>query len=92
MAGPAPTGWSVRYRATLTAGTCRTPPTPTPSWANMEAHAGVNGTGRRGFGQDGRWARDIDFTDHGRPPEHPNPHQHRIDLDTGRRGPAEPLD
>jgi RHS repeat-associated protein len=40
--------------------------------------------------------RDIDFTDHGRPQNHPNPHQHRwIPNPTGgtpQRGPTEPFE
>lgn len=31
----------------------------------------------REFDKDGKPVRDIDFTDHGRPHNHPNPHQHR---------------
>jgi RHS repeat-associated protein len=45
----------------------------------------------REFDADGNHVRDVDFTDHGRPKEHPNPHQHRIDPETGKRGRAEPL-
>lgn len=33
----------------------------------------------RGFDEYGREVRDVDFTDHGRPHEHPNPHQHRYE-------------
>jgi RHS repeat-associated protein len=49
----------------------------------------------REFGKDGEPIRDIDFTDHGRPLDHTNPHQHkRGDNPTGgtrTRGDAEPL-
>ncbi len=49
----------------------------------------------REFDKDGNPVRDIDFTDHGRPDQHTNPHQHRpIPNPTGgtpERGPAEPL-
>lgn len=30
----------------------------------------------REYDEYGREVRDVDFTDHGRPQEHPNPHQH----------------
>ncbi|MEU4997747.1 RHS repeat-associated core domain-containing protein [Streptomyces sp. NPDC021622] len=50
----------------------------------------------REFDADGRPVRDIDFTDHRRPQNHENPHQHRhLPNPTGgtlRRGPAEPLE
>lgn len=45
----------------------------------------------REFGEGGKHVKDIDFTDHGRPATHPNPHQHSIDPSTGKRGPSEPL-
>jgi hypothetical protein len=49
----------------------------------------------REFNAKGKPIRDIDFTDHGRPKDHPNPHQHRyLPNPTGgtlQRGPAEPL-
>jgi len=45
----------------------------------------------REFDSSGRPTRDVDFTDHGRPKEHPTPHQHRYDPETGKRLPAEPL-
>jgi RHS repeat-associated protein len=60
-------------------------------------------TGRKGtypqareFDANGKPVRDIDFTDHGRPQNHPNPHQHRyVPNDTGgtlrRLKDAEPL-
>jgi RHS repeat-associated protein len=59
--------------------------------------------GRRGsypqareFDADGNPVRDIDFTDHGRPQNHENPHQHNyIPNPTGgtpQRGPAVPLE
>lgn len=34
-------------------------------------------TQAREFDDNGRPIRDIDFTDHGRPQNHSNPHQHR---------------
>jgi len=47
------------------------------------------------FDQNGKPVRDIDFTDHGRPQNHVNPHQHRyIPNPTGgspQHGPMEPL-
>jgi hypothetical protein len=49
----------------------------------------------REFDENGKHLRDIDFTDHGRPREHTNPHQHRyIPNPTGgtrQRPQAEPL-
>lgn len=49
----------------------------------------------REFDKDGKPVRDIDFTDHGKPHRHPNPHQHRReDNPTGgsrSREDAEPL-
>jgi RHS repeat-associated protein len=49
-----------------------------------------------GYDSNGRLVlkRDIDFTDHGRPQNHPNPHQHEW-LPTGgtpKHGPAKPLE
>jgi RHS repeat-associated protein len=49
----------------------------------------------REFDETGQPVRDIDFTDHGRPDQHPKPHQHRYkDNPTGgtrERGDAEPV-
>ena len=49
----------------------------------------------REFDENGQPVKDIDFTDHGRPGNHTNPHEHRyIPNETGgtpRRGPAQPL-
>jgi len=49
----------------------------------------------REFDADGKPVRDIDFTDHGRPDVHPNPHEHPYqDNPTGgtrQRGPSRPL-
>ena len=49
----------------------------------------------REFDSKGKPVKDIDFTDHGRPQNHPNPHQHRyIPNPTGgtpQRGPTEPV-
>ena len=59
---------------------------------------GRNGdyTQAREFDANGKPVRDIDFTDHGRPQNHPNPHQHRyVPNETGgslrRLKDAEPL-
>lgn len=50
----------------------------------------------REFDGKGKAVRDIDFTDHGRPKEHSNPHQHKYSPNptggTARRGDAEPLE
>lgn len=49
---------------------------------------------RRTFDQDGNPVKDVDHTDHVRPQNHPNPHQHRhIPNPSGspQRGPAEPV-
>jgi hypothetical protein len=59
---------------------------------------GRNGsyTQAREFGENGQLIKDIDFTDHGRPAMHPNPHQHPwIPNSTGgtmQRGKSEPFD
>ncbi|MBL7997355.1 MAG: hypothetical protein JNL32_01835 [Candidatus Kapabacteria bacterium] len=45
----------------------------------------------REFDADGRPVRDIDFTDHGRPSKHTDPHEHKYDPNTGKRGPAQPV-
>ena len=49
----------------------------------------------REFDADGNVVKDIDFTDHGRPGQHTNPHQHRYTPNetggTPKRGKAEPL-
>jgi len=58
---------------------------------------GTNGnySQAREFDAHGRPVRDIDFTNHGRPQNHPNPHQHRyLPNETGgtpTRGPTENL-
>lgn len=61
-----------------------------------ESRRGGSYTQAREFDADGNPVRDIDFTDHGRPQNHTNPHQHRhIPQEQGgtrRRGSAEPLD
>lgn len=46
----------------------------------------------REFDSNGKPVRDVDFTDHGRPEEHTNPHEHNYDPKTGKRGPNKPLD
>ena len=50
----------------------------------------------REFDENGNPVRDIDFTDHGRPDHHPNPHQHPIEPNptggTPKRGPSQPLE
>jgi hypothetical protein len=49
----------------------------------------------REWGKDGKLEKDIDWTDHGRPKDHPNLHQHRWQPNptggTPQRGSAEPL-
>ncbi|MCH9609382.1 MAG: hypothetical protein S4CHLAM45_05230 [Chlamydiales bacterium] len=50
----------------------------------------------REFDENGEPVRDIDFTDHGRPKNHPNPHEHKWEPNptggTPQRSPeAEPL-
>jgi hypothetical protein len=49
----------------------------------------------REFDEKGNPVRDIDFTDHGRPEQHPNPHQHLPQPNpsggTPQRGPPEPV-
>ena len=47
----------------------------------------------REFDEDGNPVRDIDFTDHGMPEQHPNPHQHPRQKNGGtyRRKAPEPL-
>jgi membrane protein involved in colicin uptake len=50
----------------------------------------------REWDENGQLVKDIDFTDHGRPENHTNPHQHRYEPNptggTPRRGDPEPLD
>ena len=50
----------------------------------------------REFDKDGKPVRDIDFTDHGRPPTHPNPHEHPYEPNptggSSRRGDPRPLE
>jgi hypothetical protein len=73
---------------------------PIPDSENPHTQVGTKTSKRRGeqykqareFGENGDHVKDIDFTDHGRPKEHTNPHQHKIDPNTGKRGKAEPLD
>lgn len=49
----------------------------------------------REFDAKGNAVKDIDFTDHGRPNQHTNPHQHKYFPNqtggTPKRGPEEPL-
>jgi hypothetical protein len=49
----------------------------------------------REWSKNGKLEKDIDWTDHGRPMDHPNPHQHRWRPNptggTPQRGSAEPL-
>jgi len=45
----------------------------------------------REYDGNGKKVRDIDFTDHKRPAQHTNPHQHRYDPQTGKRGGPEPV-
>jgi len=76
-------------------------PTPEPDAEGPHSQLGQK-DGRNGkydqareFDENGKPVRDIDFTDHGRPKDHPKPHQHRyIPNETGgtpKRGPTEPL-
>lgn len=76
---------------------------PAPDPEAEGAHTQLGQTqGRKGkydqgreFDADGKPVRDIDFTDHGRPGQHTNPHQHDyVPNETGgtpRRGPPMPL-
>ena len=75
-------------------------PVPDPNAIGPHTQIGTR-SGRSGdytqareFDADGKPVRDVDFTDHGRPDAHPNPHQHRyVDNPTGgtpsRGGPEE---
>uniref|UniRef100_UPI0024B528BB RHS repeat-associated core domain-containing protein n=1 Tax=Chitinivorax sp. B TaxID=2502235 RepID=UPI0024B528BB len=76
-------------------------PTPEPKAEGPHTQLGQK-DGRKGkynqgreFDANGKPVKDIDFTDHGRPKNHPNPHQHRyVPNPTGgtpQHGPAEPL-
>ena len=76
-------------------------PTPEPDAEGPHSQLGQK-DGRNGkydqareFDGNGKPVRDMDFTDHGRPKDHPKPHQHRyIPNETGgtpKRGPTEPL-
>ena len=56
---------------------------PIPESSNPHTQLGTR-NGRKGkypqareFDEKGKPVRDIDFTDHGTPHKHPNPHQHR---------------
>ncbi|MEV6493687.1 hypothetical protein AB0M20_34465 [Actinoplanes sp. NPDC051633] len=74
---------------------------PTPESDYPHTELGVN-DGRHGdypqareFDGNGQPVKDVDFTDHGRPSQHPNPHEHPyVPNPTGgspRRGQAQPL-
>jgi hypothetical protein len=75
---------------------------PMPSSSSPHTQIGTkNGskgpyTQAREFGENGQLVKDIDFTDHGRPSIHSNPHQHRwVPNPTGGnpiRNKQEPLD
>ena len=76
-------------------------PTPEPEASGPHTQLGQK-NGRNGnydqgreFDANGKPVRDIDFTDHGRPQNHPNPHQHVYTPNptggTPMRGPTEPL-
>ncbi|MCX4762128.1 polymorphic toxin-type HINT domain-containing protein [Streptomyces sp. NBC_01275] len=79
-------------------------PAPDPAAAGYpHTQLGVKGSRRnppyaqaREFDADGKPVRDVDFTDHGRPQNHDNPHQHPWNENatggTRSRGGAEPLD
>jgi hypothetical protein len=45
----------------------------------------------REWDAEGKKVRDVDFTDHNRPQNHPNPHQNKYDPKTGKRGPPEEI-
>ncbi|MCA2214104.1 polymorphic toxin-type HINT domain-containing protein [Jidongwangia harbinensis] len=77
-------------------------PMPDPDAAGYEHTQLGTKSGRRGsypqareFDAQGRPVRDIDFTDHGRPANHTNPHEHPyLENSTGgtpQRGPAQPM-
>jgi RHS repeat-associated protein len=77
-------------------------PQPEPDAEGSHTQLGVR-TGRkdtyrkaREFDENGKPVKDIEFTDHGRPKNHTNPHQHRIVPNqtggTPKRLDAEPLD
>lgn len=46
---------------------------------------------RRTINEAGKVVEEIDYTDHDRPNDHPNPHKHVRDPETGKRGGPEPL-
>lgn len=76
-------------------------PAPDPEaegpYTQLGTKEGRNGSypQAREFDAEGRPVRDIDFTDHGRPGQHENPHEHPYrDNPTGgtrQRGPDQPL-
>ena len=47
---------------------------------------------RRTVNENGEVVKEVEWTDHGRPQNHPNPHQHTRDPETGKRSSAEPLE
>jgi len=76
-------------------------PLPEPDAVGAHTQLGVR-SGRNGpytqareFGADNKPVKDVDFTDHGRPDIHENPHQHTYEPNptggTAQRGPTEPL-
>ncbi|WP_343898889.1 RHS repeat-associated core domain-containing protein, partial [Chitinophaga japonensis] len=72
-------------------------PAATGPHTQLGSREGRNGTYNqaREFDQNGRPVKDIDFTDHGRPNQHTNPHQHPyVENPTGgtmQRGNQQPL-
>lgn len=74
-----------------------TMPVATGPHTQLGIRDGRNGTYNqaREFDANGQAVRDIDFTNHGRPDTHVNPHQHSYlenpSGGTPQRGPAEPL-
>ncbi len=60
---------------------------------NSKSKPGTTYPQARELDENGKPVRDIDFTDHGRPQNHPNPHQHEWNSKTGARDKkAKPLE
>jgi RHS repeat-associated protein len=55
------------------------------------SRTGQDYTQGREVDANGKKVKDVDFTDHGEPDKHPNPHEHVYDGETGARGSAQPL-
>lgn len=73
---------------------CRSKGTTTYTIRNKKGSKGDYRQARE-FDSKGNPKRDVDFTDHGRPQNHTNPHQHKYEPNktggTPQRGKAEPL-